>query len=75
MLYETYQAAFQRSMMLAVAALTIGGVGFLFGVWGVLQAPEARYFVAQRNGQILPVVPLDRPFLDHAGLRLLCRIA
>lgn len=66
--HETYQAAFRRMTLLAAASAAIGVAGFAFGVWGVTKAPETKYFVAQKNGQILPIVSLDQPFLNQDQL-------
>lgn len=63
--YETYMTALRRMTTLAAACAVIGGVGFAFGVWGVTRTPETRYFVAQKNGQILPLTPLNQPYLTH----------
>lgn len=61
---ETYAAAFWRMTILSTICVVIGGVGVAFGVWGVTRKPEKSYFATQRDGQILPLVPLNQPYLS-----------
>lgn len=64
--YETYASGFRRMTLLATFAIVAGGLGLGVGAWALTRQPEPRYFATQKDGQILPLVPLDQAYLTDS---------
>lgn len=64
--HQTYADGFRRMTILAAAAVVAGGLGLGFGVWALTRQPEPKYFATQKDGQILPLIPLDQPYLSDS---------
>lgn len=64
--HQTYADGFRRMTMVAFAAIITCGIGVAFGVWALTRQPETKYFATQKDGQILPLIPLDQPYLSES---------
>lgn len=60
---QTYKEA-NRRLSIACAALSVTTVlSLAAAITLLLTKPEPRYFATQQNGQILPLVPMNEPYL------------
>lgn len=66
--YETYKKAFERMTIITIV-LTITCAISIFVAWrAIATQPEPRYFVAREDGGIIPIVAVDRPYLNDGAV-------
>lgn len=66
--HETYQRGFKRMTVAAIvmAATSFMSVGAAW--WAMTLQPEPRYFVAREDGGIIPLIPVDQPYLSDGAV-------
>lgn len=64
----TYKAAYKLMTVYAGIATIVACLGVGSAVYLALTRPEPRYFATTANGQIQPLVPLDRPHMSSADV-------
>lgn len=62
-----YKGMTARALLIAGVSMPLALAGMGFGAWTLTHQPEPKYFAAD-NGRLIPLIPLDRPSLDHAAL-------
>jgi intracellular multiplication protein IcmL len=66
MRHETYARGMRRLTLAVTASSLAAAVAIGVAGYAVFSKPEPRYFATQVTGQILPLVPIDRPHLTEA---------
>ena len=61
--HETYQAGFNRMALATILMGAVSLVSISAAWWALSSKPEPRYFIAREDGGIIPIVPVDVPYL------------
>ena len=66
--FEVYRRAFHYMgyAMMGMAVVTALSVGTAW--WAMSAKPEPRYFIAREDGGVIPIVPVDQPYLNDAAV-------
>ncbi|MCE6959652.1 type IVB secretion system apparatus protein IcmL/DotI [Cereibacter sphaeroides] len=66
--HETYRAALYRMTIISGIMAATSFLGVASAWWAFSQVPEPRYFVAREDGGIIPLVPVDQPYLSDGAI-------
>lgn len=62
--HETYQTGFRRMVFAMVAMAATSAVAMSAAWWSFTQTPETKYFLSREDGGLVPIVPVDQPYLN-----------
>jgi len=68
MRHETWRRGFQMMGFAAMAMSLVTLLAVATAWWALSSKPEPRYFIAREDGGVIPVVPVDQPYLNDAAV-------
>lgn len=66
--FEAYRRAFHLMGYAAIGMAVVSSLAVGAAWWAMSSKPEPRYFIAREDGGVIPIVPVDRPYLNDAAV-------